>query len=190
MTYPTSQGFENVDIIDHEAVQVSEAGNLRTQARSLNAQRWELKLSHPLMTRANAAPLMAYLKSVRGPSSSFQIILPSYFDALGDVAGVMRANGIHSAGDNTIAVDGISGTISAGSFVKFNDHGKVYMVTEDLTGPGTLTIYPSLRESVANNEVVTYDSVPFTVRLDDNKQTYSASTGNNIRVAFTVIEAF
>ena len=62
--------------------------------------------------------------------------------------------------------------IKAGEFFKFANHNKVYMATADLTltasggnFDGTLTFYPALQTAVAVSEVITYTSVPFTVRL-------------------------
>lgn len=188
MTYPTTPGFQSATIIDNERVLVSEAGNLRVQARSLNAQRWEFEAVHPPMTRANAAAIMAFIKAQRGRSTAFTVTLPVYSDARGTASGTVLTNGSHSPGDTEISIDGITGTLLPGDFVVFQGHTKAYMVTEERSGDGILTIYPSLRENVANNSTVTYDSVPFTVRLGDNRQSYQASNDGLVRTSVYFIE--
>ena len=63
---------------------------------------------------------------------------PVIGDSTGNATGTLRADGAHSAGDNTITMDGISGTVKAGDFIKFANHAKVYMVVSDFssgTGP-------------------------------------------------------
>lgn len=176
MTYPSSPGFKSAEIIDREQGHFNEAGNLRIQARSLNAQRWEIMAEHPEMNRGQAAEIMAFIKSQRGRAGIFEVTLPIYSNARGTVSGSVLTNGAASAGANSLSIDGITGTLLKGDFIKFNGHTKVYMVTEDRDGSGSLTFYPSLRSSVADNEAITYDSVPFTVRLNDNVQSYSVST--------------
>ena len=100
----------------------------------------------------------------------------------------MRANGAHSAGDATITVDGFSGVIKAGDFVKFGSHDKVYMVTSDQSGAGTLNIQPPLVTAVANDEAVTYNNVPFTVRLENDIQEWSLSGFDRYNFEIDLIE--
>jgi hypothetical protein len=83
--------------------------------------------------------------------------------------------GTASAGDTSVTVDGMTGTLKAGDFIKFNGHSKVYMVVADATasaGSATLTIEPPLRENLSDNEVITYDGVEFTVRLTNDVQEF------------------
>ena len=52
------------------------------------------------------------------------------------------------------------------------------MVVEDVTSSSnsaTVTIEPPIREALANNSSVTYDSVPFTVHLTSDVQEFNSS---------------
>ena len=189
MSFPTAVQFADLIITDHESVDGSEAANLRTQYRSRGSQRWEFKGSFPKMTRAEAAAVKAFIR-LTGVGASFQIELPEHSDARGTVSGTVRVNLLagYPAGTSAIAIDGITGTLLEGDFIKFAGHDKVYMVVADRSGAGTLTFSPSLRVAVANNEVITYDGVEFTVRIPSNKMSYSISNDSLETISLDLIE--
>ena len=79
----------------------------------------------------------------------------------------------------TIACDAFAGDgagrFKAGDFLKFASHNKVYMVVADVTSSSnasTVTIEPPLLQTLANDSVVTYDNVPFTVHLTNDIQEF------------------
>ena len=67
------------------------------------------------------------------------------------------------------------------------------MVVSDATADGsneaTLTIEPPLRSSVASDETILYDSVPFTVRLANDVQEFSTSQNDIYKFEVDFIEA-
>ena len=119
---------------------------------------------------------MAFIVKQRSGKENFTIIPPEVTLARGNVSGTVLVNGVHAVGDTTITVDAMTGTLKAGDFIKFAGHDKVYMVVADVTADGsneaTLTIEPPLLTALANNEVVTDDSVPFTVHLINDMQEF------------------
>ena len=72
---------------------------------------------------------------------------------------------------------------------KFANHNKVYMATADLAGAGTLSFQPALVASVSDNEILTHDDVPFTVRLNNDVQEYGISTDLTYSYEVDFIEA-
>lgn len=169
-TYPTSPEFASLNITSRHNNVKTETRSGRVQVRSIGAQRWELTAQYRVMTRAQMQPIIAFIMAQQGSLETFQIQLPLHDDALGNVSGTVAANGAHDIGDSTITIDGITGTLKAGDFIKFANHTKVYMVTADRSGAGTLSIQPGLLEAVPDNTVVTYDDVQFTVRLANDVQ--------------------
>ena len=129
----------------------------------------------------------------RSQQNTFQVSLPDIKDAKGNVSGTVLVDGAHTAGDTTITVDAMTGTLKAGDFVKFANHSKVYMVVADVTADGsndaTLTIEPPLRSNLANNEAVTYDGVQFTVRLSNDVQQFKTSVIDQYTFELDFIEA-
>lgn len=168
--YPASPEFASLNITSRHNNVRTETRSGRVQVRSIGAQRWELTAQYRLMTRAQMQPIMAFIMAQQGSLETFQIQLPLHDDALGSVSGTVEANGSHSIGDSTINIDGITGTLKAGDFIKFANHSKVYMVTADRSGSGVMNIQPALLEAVPDNTVVTYDNVQFTVRLANDVQ--------------------
>ena len=127
--------------------------------------------------------------SQRGMAETFSIVLPEISAKSGTASGAVLTNGTASIGATSVVIDGLSGTLKAGDMVKFDNHSKVYMITADLTGPGTLSIQPALRVALTNNIGVTYDNVPFLVRLDNDVQEYSLSSSSLLDYEVDFIEA-
>ena len=162
----------------------SETDSGKTFRRQIQGQRFSFTVSYPPMKRSEFAPIMAFIMKQRSRKENFTITLPSYMNAQGNETGTLLVNGGHSASDTTIAIDGFSsdgaGRLKAGDLIKFA-HSKVYMVIEDVTSSSnsaTVTIEPPLREALANNSSVTYDSVPFTVHLTSDVQEFNSSNSH------------
>jgi len=101
----------------------------------------------------------------------------------------MLSSAAGSIGDTSIAVDGITGTLNVGDVFKFANHNKVYWATADRAGSGTLSFQPALVSAVLDNEVITYDNVPFTVRLANDVQEFSIATDLHSSYEVDFIEA-
>ena len=115
----------------------------------------------------------------RSSKENFTIIPPEIEDARGSETGTVLVNGVHAVGDTTIAMDAFAGDgagrFKTGDFIKFASHNKVYMVVSDVTSSSnasTVTIEPPLITALADNSVVTYDNVPFTVYLTSDIQEF------------------
>ena len=125
--------------------------------------------------------LMAFIIKQRSRKENFTIIPPEIEDARGSETGTVLVNGVHAVGDTTIAMDAFAsdgaGRFKAGDFIKFASHNKVYMVVSDVTSSSnaaTVTIEPPLTTALADDSVVTYDNVPFTVHLTNDVQEFGA----------------
>ena len=65
----------------------------------------------------------------------------------------------------------------AGDFIKFASHDKVYMIVADVqasSNASTVTIEPPLTTALADDSIVTYDNVAFTVHLTNDIQEFGA----------------
>jgi hypothetical protein len=138
------------------------------------------------MPRSTFAPIQAFIIKQRSQKENFTITFPSYLNAQGNENTTINVNGVHAVGDTTIDIDGFhadgAGRLKAGDFIKFSGHSKVYMIMADVTSSSnaaTVTIEPPLRSALANDETVTYDSVPFTVYLNSDVQEFQANQSNN-----------
>lgn len=173
MSYPTDPEFADVKVTSRHANIRSETRSGRTQVRSIGSQRWALTGRYNDLKRTEFAPVFAFVMAQKGGTESFTIVPPVFSSTLTTITGTPRVNGDHTQGDTTISVDGFTGTFKAGDFIKFTSHSKVYMVVADRSGSGSMTIEPGLLEDLSNNELIVYQDVPFTVRLENNVQEWS-----------------
>ena len=192
--------FTAINLKSNQKTLLSETDSGKTFRRQVQGQRFSFTVAYPPMTRAEFAPVMAFMMKQRNRKENFTVTFPSYLDAQGNETGTLLVNGSHTATDTTIAIDGFAsdgaGRLKAGDFIKFA-HNKVYMVVEDATSSSnasTVTIEPPLREALTDNSSVTYDSVPFNVHLTSDVQEFG--TGQNDKngnllftYEFDVIEA-
>ena len=202
---PTTPVFNAMNFSNEVNTLLSISDSGRRFARQIDNQRWKFTCRYRNLTRAEFAPILAFITKQRGQKETFTVIPPKIKDAQGSETTTISVNGAHTAGDTTIAIDGFNadsaGSLKAGDFIKFSGHTKVYMVVSDVTpssNAATVTIEPPIIEALANDEAVTYDDVPFTVYLTSNVQQYSlgisasnlSSTNDLYNYEFDVCEAF
>jgi len=196
-----SNDFNALNFNSQQKTLMSTTDSGKTFRRQVDGQRWTFTVSYPLKTRSDFAPIQAFIIKQRSQKEDFTITFPSYLNAQGSETGTVLVDGVHSAGDTTITVDGhagdTAGSFKAGDLIKFAGHSKVYMIVEDVTpssNASTLTIEPPLTNALADDEAVTYDSVPFTVHLNSDLQEFQTkqvdSFGNLLfSFEFDVIES-
>ena len=179
-TYPTSPVFSSIGFTSEQKTITSTTDSGKMFSVQVDGQRWKFSASYPPLTRTTFAPVYAFIMKQRSQKETFQIVPPVISSARGNEQGTVLVNGSHTAGDTTIAVDGhhnnSNGAFKAGDLIKFANHSKVYMIVEDVNPSGnasTITIEPPLRSALADDEAITYDNVPFTVRLTNDIQTFN-----------------
>ena len=191
-TYPTTPEFRSMNFSSEQKTITSTTDSGKMFSVQIDGQRFKFSASYPPMSRTDFAPVLAFIMKQRSQKETFQIALPDLKNAKGDVSGTVLVNGSHSAGDTTITVDAMTGTLKAGDLIKFA-HSKVYMIVSDVTADGsneaTLTIEPPLREALADDSSVTYDDVEFTVRLTNDIQQFNVALDNLYRFEVDFIEA-
>ena len=172
--------FETLGIKSIQNTIISKTVSGKKLARQIDNQRFSFTARIITAKRSDVyGELMAFIIKQRSGKENFTIIPPEVEDARGNVSGTVLVNGVHAVADTTITVDAMTGTLKAGDFIKFAGHSKVYMVVADVTADGsneaTVTIEPPLITALANNEVVTYDNVAFTVHLTNDIQEFGVA---------------
>lgn len=101
-TFPTSPKPQSVSLRSVTPAYVSTTHSLQRQVRSRGGQRYMLTASFPPMTRATAAPVLAFLMKQQGPYETFTFSVPEH-DALGVATGspvvIERQNLVEHASD-------------------------------------------------------------------------------------------
>jgi hypothetical protein len=188
-TYPITQSFNAVGFtsVFYNLSSTSLSG--RTQVRNIGGQRFEFTATYPTLTRSEFAPIAAFIMAQRGMAEEFTIVLPEISSKSGNATGTVLTSLSEAIGQTVISIDGLTGTLKAGDMIKFANHNKVYMIVSDRAGNGDLAIQPSLTVAVPNNTEITYDDVPFTVRLNNDVQTYDLGLASMLDYEVDFIEA-
>jgi len=195
-TFPSSPAPRDVSISSEQNTIVTTTASGRRQARQIDGQKFRLRVRFPVMTRAEFAPINAFIMKQRSQMESFQYVPPTIEDSLGVASGVISVNGAVSAGATSCSIDGMAnstnGIFKAGDYFRFTGQNKVYMVMADVnsngSGAGTLTFEPPLRTAVSDNTIIIYSNVDFTVGLTGDIQEFNISTENYFQYEVDLIE--
>tara|TARA_R110002012_G_scaffold104733_2_gene245387 strand:+ start:4517 stop:5119 length:603 start_codon:yes stop_codon:yes gene_type:complete len=197
-TFPTSPAPNTVEIQSLEPNLVSVTQNLKRQVRSRGGQRWSLKVTFPPLTRSEFAPIYAFAIAQKGQFETFTFTPPVVSVSQGDTTESPVVNGALAVGVSSASIDGLtaskSGIIKAGDFFKFSGHSKVYMATADMDASGsstaTLSFAPKLLNAVANDETITFASVPFVCSFTNDITSFNTDTSNLYALNFELVEIF
>jgi hypothetical protein len=193
ITLPTSGGYARVEFRMSNVVGVSTSPfTLQQQLVRHQGARWEADITVAEMERPAAEEWIAALASLRGAWGTFRLADPGGATPRGTWAGTPLVKGAGQTGE-TLLVDGFSAgaTIKAGDYFQIGD--RLYKVLVDATessGEITIDIWPRLRESPADNAVITTSSAKGLFRLASNTQGW-ALQGSGLRytLAFGAVEA-
>ncbi len=193
--FPTDPNFSTINFKGDTPTLVNQTLSGRKQVRQIGAQYFSFTVQMPPMQQEKAQEVFAFLQKQKGSFEDFTIVEP--IDNLGaskSETDILVA-GAHTAGDNTIAMDGFStttGVLKAGDKIKFANHSKVYMVTDDAnaaSGAATISISPNLVAALADNEAVTVNKPSYTVYLVSNEIMYVTNASGFYSISFDVREA-
>ena len=195
-TFPSTPIANSVAISSEQNTIVSVTTSGRRQARQIDGQKFRLRVSFPPMTRTEFAPINAFIMKQRSQLESFTYAPPTISTPLGVVSGTILVNGAISAGATSCSIDGMAnsttGVFKAGDYFRFTGQTKVYMVVSDVSsngsGQGTLTFEPPLRSNVADNAVIIYSGVDFTLGLTNDIQEFNIGTENLFQYEVDLIE--
>ena len=162
-------------ITSNQPIYETDTVSLSKQRASQGAQRWELSFTTVTSENTEADMLVGMITGLATATTMTMPQIPSVVK--GNTAGVsleISAAVVAGLSEVTIVSDGI---IKKGSFIKFSNSDKLYMVTADVAAsvalaPVTVAIYPSLRSAVAITDTLkTGASVVLTYYRDiDNTQ--------------------
>lgn len=156
---------------------------------------WEAEVSLPPMDRPDAEEWIGFLMSLKGRYGTFLLGDPAATSPRGTWAGTPLVQGAGQTGDS-LTIDGFS----AGATAKRGDYfgigsgstARLYKVLTDATaaaGAMTLDIWPRLRESPADNAVVTTSSATGLFRLASNDTEWSVDLARIYGLSFAAVEA-
>ena len=137
-----------LSITSNEPIYDVDAISLSKQRASQGAQRWEVAFNTVTSGDTEADLLVGIITNLAVADTMIMPQLPSADRT--NTAGVSLAISVAAAAGTSSVTIVNDGVISKGSFIKFSNHAKIYMVTADVAaGTVPVSIYPSLRSAVA-----------------------------------------
>ena len=136
-----------LSITSNEPVYDVDTVSLSKQRATQGAQRWEVAFTTATSDATEADMLVGVIDSITSAETMVMPQLPSV--ARLNTAGVSLVISVAASGGAPSVTVVSDGVISKGSFIKFSNHDKVYLVTADVAaGTVPVSIYPSLRSAV------------------------------------------
>lgn len=187
-TFPLQAGFRTTNFSSQTTSRVTVSVSGKTQRIKTGQQFFTFKLKSPKMTRLQVDADFSFIAAQDGQVESFTIVPPVISSTKGTASGtvtVVNATSLApvlslAAGSKNIGISGGTGTLKKGDLIKFSNHDKVYMLTEDVNLDGStvdqLSFYPPLTTALTGGgQTITYNSVPFKVYLNSDTATFSTS---------------
>lgn len=194
---PSAPGFRASRFGGTNAVAVATSPfTFQQQVYEHQGQMWRADLTLPPMRRELAEAWLAALLSLRGRRGTFLLGDPDAKAPRGTWAGTPVVRGAGQTGLE-IAIDGLAegATIKAGDYFQLGTgaSSRLYKVlsdvTADATGAVTLDIWPRLRESPADNAVLTISNPKGLFRLASNAVEWDADHASIYGISFSAVEA-
>jgi len=202
LTFPTHTGVKSANFIARNVVGNSLSPFTFTQqVQKLQGQRWEADISLPLMERANAEQWISFFVKLNGSYGTFLMGDPNGATPRGSAssdAGTPLVNGASQTGTD-LAIDGLpasaTGYLKAGDYIQLGSGAttQLYKVLDDVdsnaSGEATLTIWPDLRSSPADDAAVTVSGAKGLFRLTTNVTDWQINAAGFYQLSFGAAEA-
>ena len=161
LTLPITSGIRQIELMYETANAVTTSRYTYQQQVQINpGQRWTADVMLAKMTQADASYWQAFFLSLNGNEGTFLLGDPSREAPLGSALGSPQVNGASQTGAELIT-DGWdpneTGLLLPGDYIELPGnrlHMVLTQVNSDGLGNATLDIWPNLRESPADDTVI------------------------------------
>tara|TARA_R100001086_G_scaffold216123_1_gene132276 strand:+ start:215 stop:820 length:606 start_codon:yes stop_codon:yes gene_type:complete len=169
----------------------------KRSVKQFAAQYFSFSVQMPPMNQADFMQFYSFLVKQKGSFDTFTFQYPLENQGVDKGQTDIAVNGSASAGATQVAMDGFSTStndvLKAGDLIKFANHNKIYMITDDENANSSgevaaVDIEPPLQAAVVNNEAVTVNQPSFTVALEQDDVLYSTDAAGFFTLSFDVRE--
>lgn len=157
----------------------------RYQKRYLGVQFFELELTLNYMEK-DTSKVKRFL-ALHQQSQPFEFDLSYYARYEGSVQGLLQTGQAAAPGSRLIKLGVFNGTLEAGTTIQFQNHSKLYTVTEDVKTGGTLKIFPSLRGQVQLGEQILYKNPKGKFILTNEKLDFDIKNISTMKIKATEV---
>lgn len=199
VTFPASIGVSSINIRARTVVGVSASPFTgQQQVYRHQGQWWEAEVTLPPMKRSDAEQVIAFLLKMNGQYGTFLLGDFSSAAPRGVGTGTPLVNGASQTGDELVT-DGwtadTTGILKAGDWIQLGSgsNTRLHKVLDDVdsdgSGNATINIFPSLRESPADDDAVVVTNTKGRWRLSSNETEYSLDNASIYGITFACVEA-
>lgn len=199
LSLPTNKGLAKIRLTANNVVGVSQSPfTAKQQIYKYTGQFWEAEISLPPMKRADAEYWISFLLKLNGSYGTFLLGDPNGGTARGVATGTPLVNGGSQSG-NELVTDGwtnsTTGILKAGDYIQLGSgsSSQLYKVLDDVnsngSGEATLTVWPDLRTSPADNAAITVSNAKGVFRLSSNAQAWDINEATFYGMTFAAREA-
>lgn len=195
---PTKPGFRSCEwyAIDTVATNVSPFTRQTQAQKWLGADSWQVTLTLPSLTQAQADDWVSALMEMRGMSNACQIGNPFKLHPRGIVAGAPVVDGgtVVAIGSETLYTRGWAANhfrlLLPGDCLQvgFRYHQVLNVVNSDGLGNAAISVWPSLREVPVDSAPLILNNPKGLFRLSTNKRAWSADQTRTTKLSIPLIE--
>lgn len=196
-TYPTSPGFRSVNLKLNDPTITFRAQSGRRITRKVSGHLWGMTFTYPPMTKEQFRPVLGFLAKLRGVYNTFTVVPPNLATPIGTQTADTTVAASAAVGATAISLSGATAlaTFKAGDVVKFSNHTKVYMITDDATADGaglaSINVSPPLLSAVTiTTTTAKHSNVPFTMALVNSLQEVEANVVGHYTYELDAEEVF
>ena len=176
-----SVGIQSINMRLRRSVAVTESPfSYEQQAHDFGGARWEAEITLPPLNHAEARSVEAFIIALKGRSGTFTFGHP-----LHNISKSISLTGATAVRDDTLSVSGSS--VDAGNYFQLGNY--LYMVTENWTGSGSMSIQPPMREVVASGATLDFSLPKSTWRMATNDIGWSTDSASLYGFSFACVEA-
>lgn len=198
VAFPTQPGIKVSKFTMDDAVAMSESPfSFEQQVYEHQGKRWMVEITMPVMKRLTAGAFIARMAQLKGMKGTFLLGDPDARTPQGVATGTPLVNGGTQVGD-TLVTDGwthsVTGILLAGDYIQLGSGStqRMHILTSDANSDGsgnaTLSIWPTLRGSPADDAAIVTSNCMTQFRLD-KPFNWSANEASTYSITFSATEA-
>lgn len=187
LSFPTHTGVRGLSLRAANAVSNSRSPyTFQGQVLHWGGEMWAADVTLPPMKRADAEQWISWLTSLRGQYGRFMLGDTSA-DTIRGTATTVTVTG--SAGSSSLTATS-NGTLLAGDMIQIGTgaDATLHKVLADLSGSGTLEVWPALRKD-RSAASVTLTAAKGVFRLASNETSWTIDEASIFGISFSAMEA-
>lgn len=196
--FPQTPSFQAINFKINTPTIMTETTSGKMRRVSQGHSFYSFEVKYPNLTASQLGEVTGFCATAMGPMFSFEIVLPelSFSKAAVTTGNNVSVSSTVAVGQKYANLSGLPSNttiLKAGDFFRFNNHSKVYMVTQDCTSSGTtanLQFSGASVSSVPSGTRIWTNGVPFTVILDSPEQAFDAGFGGISTLSLTMREVW